>query len=180
MLGGSTVTASGTFAPDTWIAVKAVDADGNILFFDEVRSDADGAYACSFRVPDVVGTLKIVAGYGSNVAAENLTVSRPVASTTPAAAGPSDSSEKVSAEVTQAQINDAIHEAVEQAKTQGNGEAAIALIKAEAPATAKAIEVSLPKQAVDDAANSSITALTVSTPVAAITFDDKALDMISG
>ena len=74
---GNTVTASGNFAPDTWVAIKVVDGSGNIVFYDEVQSDSSGAYACSFQVPSVpAGTLDVIAGYGSNVATANLTVNQ--------------------------------------------------------------------------------------------------------
>ncbi len=71
----TTVTASGVSAPDTWVAVKAVDGSGDIVFLGEVKSDSNGNYACAFSVPPVsAGTLEVVAGYADNVAVADLTV----------------------------------------------------------------------------------------------------------
>lgn len=91
-----------------------------------------------------------------------------------------DSSGKATASVTQAQVSDMISKAAEEAEKQGNGTAAVAEIKIDAAADAKLVEAVLPKIAVDAAAKSNLDALTVSTPVASITFDKEALDTIAG
>ena len=90
-----------------------------------------------------------------------------------------DNSGKATATVTQTQVSDAIDKAVEEAQKQGNGTAAVVKIKVEAPADAKTVETNISKEAVSLAANGKIQALTVSTPVASITFDDKALSTIA-
>ena len=77
-------------------------------------------------------------------------------------------------------MSDAISKAVTEADKQENGNAARVEIKVEAPADAKTVEINIPDEAVDMAAEGRTQALTVSTPVAAITFDDKALLAISG
>jgi len=75
---GDTVTVTGVNNPDTWVAVKAVDSLGNILVFDAVKTDNNGAYSFSFTVPESVsGTIRITAGYGSNVASNPLNIEQP-------------------------------------------------------------------------------------------------------
>ncbi|HWR61358.1 MAG TPA: Ig-like domain-containing protein, partial [Clostridia bacterium] len=89
-----------------------------------------------------------------------------------------DSEGNASATVTQAQVSQAISQSVAEAAKQGNGVSAQVEIKVTAPAGAKTVEISLPKAAVSLAAEGKVGALTVSTPVASITFDRKALDTI--
>jgi hypothetical protein len=90
-----------------------------------------------------------------------------------------DNGGTATAAVTQTQVSDAASQAVAEAAHQGNGTAAAVEIKVEASADAKMVEASLPKTAVDEVASSNINAFTVSTPVAAITFDSQALDTIA-
>lgn len=72
---GSSVTASGTADPNVWVSIKVLDITKNIVFFDSVKADANGDYSCTFKVPNVAnGTLNVIAGYGSNVARQNLEV----------------------------------------------------------------------------------------------------------
>ena len=58
--------------------------------------------------------------------------------------------------------------------------AAVVEIKVDAATTANTVETRLPKAAVDKVAGSNTDALIVSTPIAEITFDSKALDTIAG
>jgi len=70
----SSVTASGTAAPNTWVSIKVVDGSSpNPLYYNAVKSDASGNYKDTFRVPAAPGTLTVVAGYGNNVATAKLT-----------------------------------------------------------------------------------------------------------
>ena len=72
---GEMVTVSGISDTDTWIAVKGLDDAGNIRFLNFVKSDTEGNYSCTFKVPAVGnGILRMVGGYGSNVAIAELTV----------------------------------------------------------------------------------------------------------
>ncbi|AOY76052.1 fibronectin type III domain-containing protein [Clostridium formicaceticum] len=72
---GENVTASGTADPDIWITIKIIDAAENILYFDAVKSDANGNYSNTFKVPITIpGRLTVVAGYGSNVANASLMI----------------------------------------------------------------------------------------------------------
>ncbi len=91
-----------------------------------------------------------------------------------------DNTGKATAAVTHTQVNDAVSKAAEEAVKQGNGTKAVVEIKVEAASDVKTVETDLPKTAVDAVADSNTAALTVSTPVAAITFSDKAIDTISG
>jgi hypothetical protein len=69
------ITASGTAAPNRWVTIQVLDSVPGIVFFDAVKSDTSGNYSKTFRVPDVAsGTLTVITGYGSNVAAANLYV----------------------------------------------------------------------------------------------------------
>ncbi|HEX3012351.1 MAG TPA: S-layer homology domain-containing protein [Syntrophomonadaceae bacterium] len=74
---GDTVTAYGVSAADTWVAIKVLDSSGSIVFYEEVKAGADGEYSCAIKVPSTTSgkTLKVVAGYGSNVASAEITVS---------------------------------------------------------------------------------------------------------
>ncbi len=71
---GDSITASGTADPDTWVSIKALDATKNIVVFDAVKSGSDGAYTCTFKVPDVQGLLKVIAGYGPEVDEKSLEI----------------------------------------------------------------------------------------------------------
>ncbi len=69
------ITASGTADADTWISIKIVDAQGNIVYFDAVKSDTNGKYSNTFKIPNVeAGILNVVAGYGKNIVNKTLEV----------------------------------------------------------------------------------------------------------
>ncbi len=91
-----------------------------------------------------------------------------------------DSKGKAKAEVTQEQVSKAVNKAAEEATKQGANKQAVLEIKVEAETDAKAVETSLPKTAVDTIADSKTNALTIATPIADITFDDKSLKTIAG
>gem|GEM_PF-6045358 len=107
------------------------------------------------------------------------TVSGNTATASTTATATVDGSGKATVSVTQAQVNDIVSKAAEEAAKQGNGAAAVVEIKVEGAANAKTVEVGLPKTAVETLAKSNTDALTVSTPIAEITFDSKALDTIA-
>ncbi|MDD3654775.1 MAG: hypothetical protein PHO01_11440 [Desulfotomaculaceae bacterium] len=77
-----------------------------------------------------------------------------------------DSSGNATAIVNYTQVSDAISKAREEAEKQGEGMVARVEIKVEAPAAATTAETSIPKEAVSQAAEAGIGALTISTPVA--------------
>lgn len=74
---GDSVTASGTADADTFVPIKILDGAQEIVVFDAVKSNAQGSYSASFKVPtDFSGTaLTVVAGYKRNVDTKILTVS---------------------------------------------------------------------------------------------------------
>ena len=72
---GDSITVSGTYDPEEWVTVKAIDADGNIIYIEPVLTGDDGAFSTDFVVPDVdAGTLTITAGSGSDAASAEFTV----------------------------------------------------------------------------------------------------------
>jgi hypothetical protein len=72
---GDEVTASGLADPNTWVSIKGLDNTQNIVYFDAVKSDADGKYSNTFKIPAVpVGKMTVVAGYGKNVAVKELNI----------------------------------------------------------------------------------------------------------
>lgn len=72
---GDSIIASGTADSNTFISIKILDSKQNIIFFDAVKSSAEGNYSLTFKVPDVSeGTLNVIAGYGSNIASKTLTI----------------------------------------------------------------------------------------------------------
>ncbi|QRN84802.1 hypothetical protein JR334_07355 [Clostridia bacterium] len=74
---GDSIAASGTADAQVWVTIKILDSEGNIVYFNPTMADADGNYIITFRIPDVSpGDLQVVAGYGTSVANENLTVKR--------------------------------------------------------------------------------------------------------
>ncbi len=69
------VTASGTADANTWVSIKVLDSAQSVIVFDAVRSDAEGNYSCTFKIPSTAaGSLTVVAGYGVNVANKTITV----------------------------------------------------------------------------------------------------------
>lgn len=72
---GDEIIASGMAAADTWISLKGTDADGGIVYFSAVKSDASGSYREIFKVPEMDdGILTVFAGNGNITASEELSV----------------------------------------------------------------------------------------------------------
>ncbi|NMB41367.1 MAG: S-layer homology domain-containing protein [Firmicutes bacterium] len=72
---GESLTVSGAADADTWVSLKIFDGAGKIVFYDAVKSDSDANYSFTCKVPSVEsGFLKVVAGYGRNVATKDLAV----------------------------------------------------------------------------------------------------------
>ena len=110
---------------------------------------------------------------------ETTTSGNTATATTTATATVNDSGTAAAA-VTQAQVSEAITKAAEAAAKQGGDTAAIVEIKVTAPANTKTVETSIPKAAMELAADGKTAALTVSTPVASLSFDTAALATIAG
>lgn len=91
----------------------------------------------------------------------------------------SDLNGKASAAVTVGQITEAVKQATDAAAKKGEDTLAKVEIKVTAPTGATSVETSIPHAAFKAVVDSSTSALTVSTPLAALTFDEKALSTIS-
>lgn len=89
------------------------------------------------------------------------------------------SSGNAAATVSRTQVSDAINKAMEEAEKQGEDMVARVEIKVEAPTDATTTEANIPKEAIDQASEAGIGALTISTPVASITFDNNTLSALS-
>lgn len=76
---GNSVSASGLADINTWVSLKILDSEQNIVLFDAVKSNAEGDYHFIFVVPNLpLGSELIVnAGYGSQVASQVLTLAEP-------------------------------------------------------------------------------------------------------
>ncbi len=90
-----------------------------------------------------------------------------------------DSNGNAAVTVNQTQISDAISKAMEKAEKQGKGTVARVEIKVEASVDTITAETSIPKEAINQASEAGIGALTISTPVATITFDANTLSALS-
>lgn len=115
-------------------------------------------------------------GGGTPAAANNPTTSVTGTITTEAKG---DSNGKVAASVTESQVTDAVKRAVATVTTKGKDVQASVEIQVTAAAGAKSVEIGIPKASFNTVASSQVNALKVSTPIAALTFDDKALSTIS-
>ncbi len=74
---GDRITISGTYSPDEWVTVKAIDSDGNLIFIEPILSGNDGTYSMDFIVTDVdIGTFTMTAGSGSDVESAEFTVKK--------------------------------------------------------------------------------------------------------
>lgn len=73
---GDVMKASGNAKPGEWVAIKIVDSNQSIVFYDEVKADANGTYSKNdLIIPQISpGTVTLVAGYGSDVATAKLIV----------------------------------------------------------------------------------------------------------
>ena len=92
----------------------------------------------------------------------------------------SDSNGTAAASVTQSQLTDALKEATEAAAKKGEGTQTKVEIRVNAPADTKSVETSIPLAAFIAVEASNTSALTVTTPIAALTFDAQALSAIAG
>lgn len=118
-------------------------------------------------------------------AAPNNTISDATASghgsvtSTIAAAAKTDKDGKATAAVTEKEVTEAINKVIEAAAKMEKGTAANVEIKVSAPSDAKAVEVTLPKAAVDKVVSNKIAAMTVSTPIAVMSFDKESVKTVS-
>jgi hypothetical protein len=90
-----------------------------------------------------------------------------------------DGKGKAAAALTESQVKDALNKALAEAAQRGGNTEARVEIKVTAPAGAKSVEAGIPKAAVDAVAGSKAVAMSVSTPLATLSFDGNSLDTIS-
>lgn len=90
-----------------------------------------------------------------------------------------DNTGKASTSVTQNQVSEAIIKAATDAAAKGSDAKPAIEIKVEAPANAKTVEASIPAAAINQVASSGTQSMTVSSSIAAITFDKETLDGIA-
>lgn len=86
-----------------------------------------------------------------------------------------DDSGKASASVSQQQVSNAIAKATSDAAAKGQGTKPAIEIKVEVPSDAKTVEASIQASAIKQVASSDTQSMTISSPIAAITFDKETL-----
>ena len=184
---GSAVKGALSGSGTTWtLALAGVTTQGNVTV-----SVADFSTFHATNNPQTVAVYKASGGGGGGGGSSvvtppaeqpktETTTSGNTATATTTATAAVNSSGTATAADTQAQVSDAITKAAEAAAKQGGGTAAVVEIKVTAPADAKTVETSIPKAAMELIADGKTAALTVSTPVASLSFDAAALSTIAG
>lgn len=168
------VVKAGEYSGDWFTGAPVSQAN---YFGDKTVNGATTLYSLFYTVPAVIS-----GGGGTTIQTPNtttVTVGGTTTATTTAAAA-TTSSGGAEAAVTGTQLNDAISKAVSGAAAQGAGAAAIVEIKVEGASASTSVTTSIPWAAFSELAGSSADGLSISTPVASITFDGAALDEING
>lgn len=93
----------------------------------------------------------------------------PASNSNPAVGATIDSNGRAAADISENQVTSAMNQTTPGVE-----------LRIETPAGAKAVEANLPKNSIDALAGSNKSSLTISSAIAAITFDEKALDTIAG
>ena len=171
----STLACSGGALVYDWNNVP----DGTLSL--SVQYSGDARYIAA---ADTISSYAVTSAHGSGSKSETapaettttVTVETTTTATTTATAA-IDSKGKATAAVTQSQIADAVNKAAVESAKQEDSTSTVIEIKVDAAAAAKTVDVSLPKTAMSTVADSN-NALTVSTPIADITFGSQALDTI--
>ena len=155
---GDNIIVSGSYAPNEWITIKAIDADGNIVFIDPAKTADDGTFSLGFIMPEVdPGTLTFVAGSGSDVSTAEFTVkaNANISGDTSGSNNDDDTETSISDE-----SGNTISGTIE--KTE-NGE-----------------KIDIPRKSFEGLAEQSNSPVTLDLKVAKLTFDGSAIDSISG
>jgi len=120
-------------------------------------------------------------GGGTTAAPQNneTAVSGSIAVTTASTAATSDNNGNASASFTASQAEDAVRKAAAAAAKEGGDTAAQVRFEVTAPADASSVKTTLPVSAIDLASENKISSLTVSTPIASVTFDRNAVLALS-
>lgn len=83
-VAGERVELTGVANSNANIIVKVTDCNDAVVYFSTIKTSSSGDYNHSFIVPYMsVGTAKVVVGYGSNVASEELNITLPPDTTPP-------------------------------------------------------------------------------------------------
>jgi len=90
-----------------------------------------------------------------------------------------DGSKTAHTEVGLTQVSDAIRKALEEARKQGGGAVAKVQIKLEDPYGAESVEMTIPKEAVNQVSEAGIGVLSISTPCGSTDFDADAISALS-
>lgn len=82
---GESIVVSGTHEADSYVTVKVVDEQNNIVFLDILKSDASGNFSVQLIVPSdtTSKTLTVIAGSGSDVATTTLQIVKPTPTPAP-------------------------------------------------------------------------------------------------
>lgn len=194
---GSVISVSGSSAAGAWVSIKGVDSTGNILYFNSVLSDSAGAYSDAFKAPNIVGTLNIIAGSGTDVASANVKIYPSSNGNSESGSGSGSGSSANTSQGGQITILSitvtasgnpaaaaaeakAVAALADQArKCEEAGQKVVVEIKIEAPADAEKIGLTIPRTSFDQLADNTSADLVVNTVLATITFNARAVDAIS-
>lgn len=65
---GETVVITGKTSPESWVPIKVLDEEKNIVLFDSGKADSKGDFVLDFKIPDnAPGILTVVVGEGRDV-----------------------------------------------------------------------------------------------------------------
>lgn len=117
-------------------------------------------------------------GGGGGSAATTQTQNTAGTSNTATTEAKSDANGKATASVSQQQVADAVKGA--NAQTGATGGRELVKIVVKAASDSKSVETNLPKAAISSVADSKAGGMSVETPIATLSFDDKAMDTIAG
>jgi hypothetical protein len=175
-IAGTTINL--TVNPDTGKRLKA----GSLKYTDGTTETAINA--SSFIMPayniTVTGEFEqipITSTGGGSTTTPVITPSTTVVGSTLKIEAKTDINGKATVSVTKEQLIQVATNAVSDAIKQGQG-AALVDILVDAPKDAKSVEISIPKDAMTSVTENKVKGLTISTPIAKITFDKKALSTI--
>lgn len=82
---GESIVVSGIYTAESYVTVKVVDEQNNIVFLDTLKSDSSGNFSVKFIIPNdtTSKTLIVIAGSGNDVARATLQVAKPTPTPTP-------------------------------------------------------------------------------------------------
>ncbi|HHW00796.1 MAG TPA: hypothetical protein GXX36_14760 [Clostridiaceae bacterium] len=180
--------------------IEKLLADADSLYFDEyatqeevdsIIAELNEAINSLVKAPKPAGPGVIVIPVDTETdtddtdTAPNVSVSytsteaRDSATSTITVDSKTDEDGKTIAIVTESEITEAINKLNEAVENMGEDAAANLEIKVSAPADSETVEINLPKAAVDNVIDNELDTVTVSLPIASITFDKDSVETIS-